>query len=283
MRVTFGKLNPVIVKVKTNANSNTTMSGMRSMTMIATTHTNFEVMMAALRIQNQFKRKKEQKKREVMNHRSARVEIKMRHLGNLVKRVYMRINGKLYLVLMYLRVDDATKTITFDLIPYTDVLLDRRDIKLRSRGLFTWNSVRMFNTGALSFYDYLLGLLYIQNGHVKIREEEYKVYGPNEKILPPKPKDDHPKFHLANHKEFLVHHSEEGIVNGYETIYNVIYTKGEKLSLVNLDRREENTVEVVVNLQRIRKLYPTLNTFDGDVMKLIGMQLIQGIRVDENG
>ena len=54
-----------------------------------------------------------------------------------------------------------------------------------------------------------------------------------------------------------------------DTIYNVVYTGQSRLNTKQTEI-EENTVQIDVNLDNVRKLYPTLNTFDGNVMKAIG-------------
>lgn len=71
--------------------------------------------------------------------------------------------------------------------------------------------------------------------------------------------------------------------NGFETVYNVVYSGHTKLHAKRTGQLEENTVELLVNLDKLRKLYPSLNTHDGDVMKLVSLQLIEGIRTNSTG
>lgn len=80
--------------------------------------------------------------------------------------------------------------------------------------------------------------------------------------------------------EKLVHHNHERLPDAPECIYNVVYTGRSTLKAADA---QDNTVQIEVNLDAVRKLYPTLNTFEGDVMKIIGQQLIEGIRVDRTG
>ena len=54
-----------------------------------------------------------------------------------------------------------------------------------------------------------------------------------------------------------------------DTIYNVVYTGQSRLN-TKQSQIEENTVQIDVNLDNVRKLYPSLNTSDGNVMKAIG-------------
>ena len=52
---------------------------------------------------------------------------------------------------------------------------------------------------------------------------------------------------------------------------------------VRANLNDENTLLVEVNLDNVRALYPALNTDDGNAMKFIGQQLIEGIKVDRKG
>lgn len=80
--------------------------------------------------------------------------------------------------------------------------------------------------------------------------------------------------------EKLVHHTHS---QNPETIYNVVYTGKSTLQAKRQDEIQDNTVQLEVNLANLRKLYPSLNTFDENVMKLIGQQLIDGIQIDGQG
>ena len=63
----------------------------------------------------------------------------------------------------------------------------------------------------------------------------------------------------------------------------MVYSGGSTLRATRKDDLSNNTVWVEVNLSNVKKLYPTLNTSDGDVMKVIGRQLIDGIKISKDG
>jgi hypothetical protein len=78
--------------------------------------------------------------------------------------------------------------------------------------------------------------------------------------------------------EKLVHHVQQPA-----TVYDVVYSGKTSLRVKRQDELMDNTVQIEVNLANLRKLYPSLNTFDMDIMKLIGSQLITGIQINEEG
>lgn len=79
------------------------------------------------------------------------MEIKSRKIGYFIKRAIRYIDNKLYIVNVYKRFDNNThlKILTFDLIPYTDSKIERRNIKKRARGFYVLDPKIMLNIGAV--------------------------------------------------------------------------------------------------------------------------------------
>eukprot|EP00825_Cyclidium_porcatum_P033283 TRINITY_DN3533_c0_g1_i1.p1 TRINITY_DN3533_c0_g1~~TRINITY_DN3533_c0_g1_i1.p1 ORF type:complete len:914 (+),score=178.51 TRINITY_DN3533_c0_g1_i1:151-2892(+) len=88
--------------------------------------------------------------------------------------------------------------------------------------------------------------------------------------------------------------------SGCDYIYNVVYTgkhpmlylktprnnQGQISNLKDLQEesaQEKNTIKINVDLQEIKKLYPTIDTTQEGLMKQIGLQLIEGIKLDSKG
>lgn len=108
-----------------------------------------------------------------------------------MKRQYRRIEKKLYLVNVYRKQDkrEGSQLFTFELIPYETSKEDRMKKEFRMRGYFSWEPTLMLNIGSIPLYEYLMDLIYIENGQVKFKESQYSIFqkqGEEEQdILPP--------------------------------------------------------------------------------------------------
>jgi hypothetical protein len=63
-------------------------------------------------------------------------------------------------------------------------------------------------------------------------------------------------------------------------LYNVVYTGSNRLAPRPGDG---GTVKIEVDLREVSKLYPTLSSRNPELMKVIGQNLIDGVRVREDG
>jgi hypothetical protein len=177
---------------------------------------------------------------------------------------------------------------------------------LRCRGFYLWDPTLLLNIGSLNLYDYLINQIYIDQSMVKFKVSDFhsvtevQKLGVDQTLNPyvgrgtmrlstmaiqePKPASFMDQLigpeKLVNHSHALNSTVDDEDIP--ETIYNVIYTGKNTIKAKSADI-QENTVQIEVNLDNVRKLYPTLDTFDGDVMKAIGQQLIEGIRINRQG
>ncbi|KRX06964.1 hypothetical protein PPERSA_07127 [Pseudocohnilembus persalinus] len=91
---------------------------------------------------------------------------------------------------------------------------------------------------------------------------------------------------IASNLVDYVHQKDE---SGREMVYNVVYTGKrpkdimEKKKQLLLQKGNGQTVKIDVDLGELKKLYPTLNLKSQELMKFIGEQLIEGIKVDKSG
>lgn len=135
----------------------------------------------------------------------------------------------------------------------------------------------MLNLGAMTLYNYIMNLIFIENGIMRFRGETLQEPQANE-IVEEIVKAQSPQLVEQEVEERLIGHDQKDSV-----LYNVVYTGGRTVQdRKNMDQQDKsNTVTLEVNMKNIRKLYPTLNVRSADTMKIISQSLIQGVKVND--
>ncbi|CAD8194128.1 unnamed protein product [Paramecium pentaurelia] len=207
--------------------------------------------------------------------------------GEFVMRTYKLIQEdhiqNYYIVNVYKqngKIEDQIQ-LTFELIP---VKKQHRYNKFRTTCFY--DNSQLIHFGQQNLFEFFINKIRIEEKIIKFDENKFLTFVENQQFDESKLIIQKNEEELLNNGKLIAKDQQEILIDQDRTsdaVVNIVYTNSK--DAINKKQEEdvqENITKLQIDLQEVKKLYPSFNFNNPNTMKILSSNLIKGVKVDQN-
>ncbi|CAD8113699.1 unnamed protein product [Paramecium sonneborni] len=170
--------------------------------------------------------------------------------------------------------------LTFELIP---IIKQERQNKLRISCYY--DSSQLIHFGQQNLFEFFINKIKIEEKIIKLNENKFLELNQDQIQDQSKLFNLKDQMEQINERTIVAQDLQEILIDQEkteDTLVNIVYTNSKEKINKNQDEEiQENITKLQIDLQEVKKLYPSFNFKDPNTIKILSSNLIKGVKVDQ--